>query len=358
VYIPQDRVDAPLYVITSVFNPFRYKSRYKLYRDFQARIRAAGAVLITVEAAYGERNFALEAHAPADAVPPVGVAPVPAPSWNSMPSSREHQEYIKVRAHDDVWLKENLINIGIQHVPEDARYIAWIDADTAFVRPDWVSETKHLLQRYDVIQMWSKAVDLSPDYEILEEHMSFMACWFAGMKYGVGRGAYDPPYVDPPYYGGPESASGVRAPIPWHPGFAWAARRSAIDTMGGLMDFAVMGSSDSHMAYALIGNVDHSCHGGVTEHYKRALHEWQARAIKLKANVGAMGGTLLHHWHGKKSQRRYKERWAILLENDFNPYTDLQKDWRGVLHLTGNKPGLRDAMRRYFRERNEDSIDL
>jgi hypothetical protein len=51
-------------------------------------------------------------------------------------------------------------------------------------------------------------------------------------------------------------------------------------------------------------------------------------------------------------------RWRILLDNNFDPRTDISRDWQGVYQLTGNKPRLRDQIRAYFRDRNEDSPEL
>lgn len=46
---------AHLHVISVVSNPVRYASRYRLYRDFQARMRAAGVTHHTVELLFGAR---------------------------------------------------------------------------------------------------------------------------------------------------------------------------------------------------------------------------------------------------------------------------------------------------------------
>lgn len=37
-----------LYVVTTVFNARRWKSRYKLYRDFEKYVQDSGAKLLTV----------------------------------------------------------------------------------------------------------------------------------------------------------------------------------------------------------------------------------------------------------------------------------------------------------------------
>ena len=54
-----DRLHDPLYVVTTVFNATRYRSRWRLYEDFAKHVAEAGAILITVEIAFGERDFAV-----------------------------------------------------------------------------------------------------------------------------------------------------------------------------------------------------------------------------------------------------------------------------------------------------------
>jgi hypothetical protein len=48
----------------------------------------------------------------------------------------------------------------------------------------------------------------------------------------------------------------------------------------------------------------------------------------------------------------------VLRDNDYDPRTDISRDWQGVYQLTGNKSRLRDQIRAYFRDRNEDSPEL
>jgi hypothetical protein len=54
----------------------------------------------------------------------------------------------------------------------------------------------------------------------------------------------------------------------------------------------------------------------------------------------------------------YCDRWKILRDNDYDPSTDIVRDWQGVWQLAGNKPRLRDDIRAYFRTRNEDDPGL
>jgi hypothetical protein len=295
-------------VVAVISNPARYRSRYNLYRDFERYILASGARLTTVESALGERPFEV--------------------------TSADNPRHVQVRRTDEIWDKENLINIGVGRLPADWKYAAWIDADVTFARPDWVLETLQQLQVHPVVQMWADAIDLGPKGEVVQQHKGF------GWSYRMRR------------------VSGSTYEF-WHPGFAWACTRPAFDAMGGLIDWSVLVAADHHMAKALIGEVLDSVHGGTTRAYKAALVRWQEHArAHLKGDLGYVPGLLLHHWHGKKRERFYQERWAVLVDNAFDPTTDLVRDWQGLWRLAGNKPGLRDGIRDYMRSRNEDSIDL
>lgn len=310
-----DRLDDTLYVVTSVFDPVRYRSRWKLYEDFKLHVEATGkAKLFTVEVAFGEREFAVTQ---------------PGDPWA-----------LQLRTTHELWLKENALNLAIQRLPTSAKYIAWVDADVHFVREDWADETLHQLQHYGCVQMWSQAQDMSSDHEIVQEHRSFCWCWWN-----------DECLPTPPgWYG----FKGRR--WHWHPGFAWAIRREWLDWLGRLLDFAILGSADDHMAKALVGKAASNLHGKLSADYKRDVVAWEDRAAALKHNIGYVPGLLLHKWHGPKANRQYQTRWSILVQHDFNPRTDLRRDSQGLWTLAGNKPALRDDLQRYFRSRQEDAL--
>lgn len=323
-----DRIHSPLYVITPVFNSPRWRSRWKLYKDFEKYVLSSNeAFLITVECTFGERDKVFV--------------------------TQEGPKHIivHVQTEHEIWLKENLINLGIQNIPHsDWKYVAWIDSDVQFARPDWVGETLHLLQRHSFLQMFSQAIDLSPSYEILKTHTGFVSCYKNGVP-NMNKNAQIPlPY----YYGdGPNGAY-------WHPGFAWAARKSAINHVGGLIDWSVLGGGDMFMAYALVGQLKGKLMpASLGQVGVRWLSEWQNRCERhIKRNVGFMEGLLIHYWHGKKQDRRYNDRGQILISSKFNPELDLKKDWQGLWQLTDRSFELRDGVREYFMRRNEDSVDV
>jgi hypothetical protein len=228
-----------------------------------------------------------------------------------------------------------------QHLTENTENFDATDADIIFQRPDWAEETIQQLQIHDFIQPWSHAQDLDPDGAPLNKkpEISFCYAWYNDMEMEWNHKKYS-------------SGTG-------HPGYAWAARRDALDKMGGLIDFAVLGSGDRHMAYGLVDKIEFSVHPNVHPNYLKHLKYWQVRARHfIHRNVGYLPGMITHHWHGSKKSRGYKDRWQILVNNQYNPELDLKKTTQGVNVLTERNWKLRHDIIRYFESRSEDSIDV
>lgn len=310
-----DRIKEPLYVVTSVFNPVRFRSRWKLYEDFVKMVEASGAILYTVEVAYGDRQFAV-----------------------TEPDNLRHLQLV---TRDELWLKENALNLLIERLPSDWKYVAWVDADVHFLRPDWANEIVHALQHYDVVQPWSEAYDLNAQHEIVTTHKSFMWCYYNdpgvsldAYSYGQGKGQC--------YY--------------WHPGYSAAWRRSALDAVGGLIDWTILGGGDLYMMRGLTG-ITKSLPRSLGANGQRLLRIWNERAEKhIKRNVGYIDGAIAHYYHGPKAARAYNDRGQILINARFDPERDLKRDWQGLYQLETGNNALRDGIRRYFRNRNEDAV--
>lgn len=305
-----------LHVVTVISNPVRYKARYELFTKFEAHMKASGVDLHLVECAFGKRPFVI--------------------------SDASNPRHLQVRSSHELWHKENLINLGIQNVVKispRAKYIAWIDADIEFVRKDWALETIHQLQHHKVVQLWSEAFDLGPNGQMIHKHESF------------GYGFVE----DKPVH----NAYGKF----WHPGYAWAIRREILDKLGGLIDFAILGSGDHHMAKCFVGDVGSSIHKAMHPAFLKHMKNWEHRALQhVRRDVGYVPGIILHGWHGKKVNRGYIERWKILVNNQYNPETDIVRDCQGLYQLADDNTSrmitLRDELRAYFRRRKEDGTEL
>ena len=326
----QDKLHVPLYVVTPIFNPVRFRTRWKHYQDFAKRVEEGGAVLITVEAAFGRRDFAV--------------------------TDAGNPHHVQVRAVSELWLKETLINRGVARLSElypDWPKVAWVDADVNFERDDVMDDTRHALEHYDVVQMWSVAQDMDPHGEPLPNmSRSFAHCHVSGVprdEHKKQSGYYYHPHGRRGYY--------------WHPGYAWAATREWWEGVGGLIDWAIIGNGDLYMAEGMCGNINEdSTYKSPSASYTEMMEQWQMRCIRSmnRGNRGGLGcvpGLITHKWHGNKADRQYATRWKLLIETGFDPLKHLKRDRNLLWTLDESAPlKLRDGLRRYARARNEDSI--
>jgi hypothetical protein len=306
---------ATLYCILPYFNYCHFDRRRTLFLEFVARYAGTeGLALVVVEAAEQDTAFDL----------PARIAGV-------------HAHY-RVATRDPIWLKENLINIGISRLPDDWRAVAWVDADVTFVSATWVPDAlRALATAADVVQLFQTCASLGPDGEILK-----MDKGFAFQHRTSGR-----PYDRRHTYSY------------WHPGYAWAFSRRAHDAMGGLADFNVLGSGDLHMALALIDRADQSYPDGMHPDFRRRLADYQERCRAAGLRLGYVRGTVAHHWHGRAADRKYVERWQVLLAHQFNPSEDLVRNHRtGLLQLTAAGRRMSPDLRLYFSGRKEDTKTL
>jgi len=292
-----------LYVVLPYFNFCGFKRRRELFIQFVERYtKTPGLRLVVVEA--------------------MGPAPLGRLSVH---------EHIRLTSDSRVWLKENLINTGVKSLPNDWKYVAWIDADLEFLNSNWVQDTIKELQDADMVQMWHTAVNLGTHEEALKIDKSFAYMF-------VGSGT---PWTPSDKYGF------------WHPGYAWACTRHAFTKMGGLPDWAILGSGDRHMAMSLAGLAQQSCPGTIHENYKMMLRIYERGLKNFK--VSWVDGTIVHFWHGSFADRRYKERWDILIKNAFDPFDDIGYTDEGLVQLTDKGRRFEKFLDDYFTGRREDS---
>ena len=316
--MPSTAVNNHLYVITAIFNPFRFKSRARLYQNFAKHMQESGVTLITIEAAFGDHDFE------------VTVA--------------GHPWHIQLRTDQILWHKERMLNLAygwLKHKVPDLRNVGWFDSDVLFANPDWVGETVHKLTHLAVLQPFGQAINLGPEYE--EQ-------WSAPSAYRhfiEARGYHQTPTLPTSYtYRG-------------HPGLAWCARREALDAMGGLYERCAAGSADTIVSNALKGDWDVYLPGKPSAQMIESIRSWSVRAYAVtQGKIGFVRGALLHFWHGRPDQRGYDKRWDILSYHQFDPNADIVVD--PVNHLyrwAGNKPAMEDDIRLSLGSRNEDSVE-
>lgn len=324
--------DNTLHVIRVISNTSRYHSRYRLAREQEEFLKLCPNIKIyTVEAAFGDRNHELV--------------------------KQDNPYHLCVRIKSEIWIKENLINLGVKHLlPKDWKYLAWIDGDIIWNDINWGLEAIQQLQHYHVIQPWTDGLDLGPHGNVMNHFKSFGAQHYKQFDYDLklettGQKASN--------ING--NATSAMSPMDYrrfgHTGYAWACTRYFWENVNGLMEFCILGSADHNMATAMIGHAERSIHKGTTDAFKEEIFKWQEKAIRVtNKEVGSTHDRLEHFFHGPKKNRFYCERWKILVHFKFDPIKDLMKDHQGIIHLVG-KPKLEQAIRHYNRSRREDSID-
>lgn len=374
IVLARDRVVEPLYAVVPYFNPFRHKSRVKHTERALKHFHDAGAVIILVEVGFNRRELVF-----ADS----GLDGQQAECGVLGNDPRFKHKYIGLHTKDELWLKENVINIGVQHLPHDWQQVCWLDSDVHFVRPNWVGECIHKLQHYSFLQMFSHARDLGPNYEVLPsdyphaDGIGFVHAWqkgimqttltpeiladlkaigrdlkvltadFAKLKKDLAAGEYC-------YDKGPRRV---------FPGLAWAATRQAWDSVGGLLDIAIWGGGDWHASHALIEKTEGMMREDLHRNYKKQVMQWYERCrTHIRRNVGVMEGSIFHSWHGRKTDRGYNAKHQLLAKFGFDPLRHLKRDSQNLWQLHDDRSTayvqLRDMLRRIAAERNEDSIDL
>jgi len=309
-----DPIEFKLHVIIVVSNPCLYARRYVLAREFIKRmeIDENDVILYVVEFAYGNQKFIV--------------------------TDSKCPRHLQIRTETPIWHKENMINVGVKKLlPSEWSAFAWIDADVEFESTTWATDALKLLNgSKDIIQLFSHAIDMDKNKKSMTVFSSFGYQFCKGKKYGEKGLEY------------------------WHPGYAWACTRKAYEKMGGLYEYGILGSSDNIMALSLIGHGIKAVDAKSTDGYKQTVIEFQNKVKNFR--LGYVPGVIRHHFHGSKKNRKYTERWQILVKHLYDPLIHLHFDKENYkkngckVLVPGEKcpKDLISDIYKYFEERNED----
>ena len=224
-----------------------------------------------------------------------------------------------------------MINVGVRKLlPKNWKAMAWIDADLEFESTTWATDTLKLLNGYkDIVQVYSHCLDMDKDESTMRTFSSF------GFQYDKKQ---------------PYSKTVTNF---WHPGYGWAITRKAYERIGGLYELAILGSGDNIMSLSLIENGIKGISPKSTPEYKESIISFQTKMKTLR--LGYVPGVIRHYFHGKKQNRKYAERWSILLDNNYNPKIHITKNQDGILIPTQECPKeMLAKIQEYFLQRNED----
>lgn len=305
-----------LWVIVVYYNPCGYKSRRSTYDAFIKTMHASGINTVTVECAFKDDPFELP----------------------------ESPNVIKIKSDTLLWQKERLINIGASYLPDECKYIAWIDCDVIFENKNWAVETCELLQNsYTVVQLFQTCLRLEKGNVVGDTADTVTS--FAEIT------TKDISTLDCGHY----AKHG-------HTGYAWAMRRDVFDAVGGLYEYAVSGSADHFMAHAIYDSYNFCIVNALKYDQRQISHlkSWgNLFHKKSEGKLGVVSGNIKHLWHGTNDRRNYFKRMWIITEHGFNPDTDILAmpgrplEWQP--HVCKNKAKLVSYFGEYFASREEDT---
>ena len=322
-YIPNDIhnaiknnecVEEKLHLVICISNPCQYARRFILAKEFINRInnnQMDDVILYVVELAYSLPNKKPQRFYVTDS---------------------ENKRHLQLRSHSaPLWHKENMLNLAVDKLlPKDWKAVAFCDADIEFDNPHFARDTLKILNgTRDIVHMHSHALDLDLKLNPMSIFSSFGYQFTNGRKY---------------------TRNGIHY---FHPGYNIAMTRETFDKLGGLYEYGILGSGDQNMFFCLIQNGLNSVNKDVSDSYKKSVLEYQERCKGLR--LGYVPGVIKHYFHGAKKNRQYSERWKILVNNEYNPYTHITRNADGLLIPTTDCPQqLLDDIYNYFTERNED----
>jgi hypothetical protein len=246
-------------------------------------------------------------------------------------TDKNNKRHLQLRTDCPLWHKENMINLGVKYLlPKNYKAFAWIDADIEFENNTWAMDTLKILNgTKDIVQLFSHCVDMAKNKLTMRVFNS------AGYQYTKQN----------QYCGAGDNY--------WHPGYAWAITRKAYEKMGGLYENSILGSGDHVMLLSLFRNGTKSINENCHEDYKTDVIDFQKKIQGFR--LGYIPGVIRHHYHGSKKNRKYKERWQILVNHAYSPFKHITKDKKGIIVPTPEFPEeLKTDIYQYFFERNED----
>ena len=230
------------------------------------------------------------------------------------------------------WWKEAMLNLGTASLPPEVDKVAVLDADIEFLDDDWAAKASAALDEFPVIQPWHRVRYTTPEGADGECRPS------------TGYGAHH---------------NSLDEWVQYHPGCAWAFRRSFLEQIGGWY-VSPISHGDTLLALACTARL-HAEHPRVNRlgpaHIDDILRWADGIPAAAGGTIGHIRGEIRHFWHGSLEDRRYPDLPSLIQQYD--PTTDLAPDRHTGLPIwsqqaLADKPEQVAAIADYFAARRED----
>lgn len=242
--------------------------------------------------------------------------------------------FIKIKASisNVLFQKECAINLAEKQIPEKYTKIAWIDHDVFFHNDNWYDEASEMLNRYKIVQLFSRCIDTDEYGRNETINVSFMKnavnSSFRFDKSNYNFGLF---------------------------GMAWAAQRD-LWSYGGLYPYCFLGGGDGLFDMAIFDLDGEERLQFI--HYSR-LHKNRNEYISWKNNIAKfaskndayyLDNRIYHEWHGDRDNRKYRTRYD-LAKNFTLDNVLINKD--GILETNNIDEFQKEKFFKYFLERTK-----
>lgn len=249
----------------------------------------------------------------------------------------------KIHTKDLLWHKETLLNKIVAELPENFRYVFWLDTDVIFTNKNWLVESVEQLKTTNIVQPFEYCIhldqdEIKPSFNVDLERKDIAS---PALKHPKMWRSFCANYVTTDYSGD------TNYDKHGHVGFAWGARREILENIP-LYDRALIGGADHIIAHAAAGQIGHSCILKSFTDDIDAVNDWSKVFYHfVKGKIGYVKGDLYHIWHGDVAKRQYLKR-----IQDFTPTSKgiTKKDNNGM-YITENDETT--YVKQYFDHRED-----
>lgn len=222
------------------------------------------------------------------------------------------------------WQKEVLLNYGIDRLPADVDRVLWVDCDAQIGAGDFRQRLEETLDRHAIVQGCQFIRFLDSD----GRDTGIQACAYASED---RRAAADRHHGS--FYG-----------------FAWAARREAVHSFGGLYDRSILGAGDTIFCAAVLGDAPAAEWTRlISGEFHASVRRYCDAVSREKLTVGVVHATGYHTWHRADGQWGRDFRFATAKRYGFDPDRHVVRTADGLLAWSDGAPqGLQDDLREYI----------
>jgi hypothetical protein len=244
--------------------------------------------------------------------------------------------YLKYDLPSILWVKENLINLAIESLQINWKYVCWIDSDILFLNPNWVEETINSLKVNDVVQLYKTMTYLDKNGDI-------------DININI---PYHKPILPSFIYNCKKEKRYVFAPT----GFGWAVNKEFYKKIKKFFEFAIIGGGDFIFAVSVTQFYEAAKTSALFEkfpskNYNDQLMSYYNLFKDCKAHY--INGIICHQWHGNLNQRQYDCRYDILLKHKFDPFVHVSRTFEGVIYLNDDAKNFEKDILEYFKKRED-----